>query len=442
MNPWTLVVLLLLGTAALIALAGWLAAVETASLTANRQMLRTLEASGDPDAADALHLLTNTRRILAGSLLGTLLALLASAGLLKMALSIVLPRLLESITLPSDLWWLASSSLWTALLLAPAYLLLAELLPRQWCRHRPDAFLRLSAGPLRWILTGWMPAAERLARLLGRLLRLIGLQGGLEPIRLTREDLRDLVEESVEPDLPSSPGTQRGMIRSILSLEQTLVREVMRPIGQVVAIRLGEMTPPQVIVLARRHNYTRFPVYRERMIDLIGYINVYDLLAEDDLEGMRLEDFLHEALFIPETARVDTLLNEFIRQKTQSAIVFDEHGTCSGWVTREDILEEIVGDLDIEGDPALLRIEKQAEGVYVVDPELDIDDLNRLLDISMEKLHSETVGGFVYSVLGRVPSPGERIYLRRWILEVGETDHHIIRSIRMLRRPERLPEGH
>lgn len=441
MITWDLLAILLLaGTGAFLLLGGWLAAVESASLTANREVLRTLEASGDPDAADALRMLANARRILAGSFMGSLVALLASAGLLRTALTILLPRILNTVDLPPALWWLSSSALWTVLLLVPAYLFFGELLPRQWCRRRPDSFLRLSSGPMRWVLALWLPIADSYTRLLSRALRAIGLQGGLEPVRLTREDLRDLVEDASEDEAESSlPGTPRGMIRSILSLQQTLVREVMRPIGQVVAIRLGDMTPRQVIEFARRHSFTRYPVYRERMIDLIGYINIYDLLA-GDLEGTRLEDFLHEPLFLPETARADTLLHEFMRQKTQCAIAFDEHGSASGWVTREDVLEEIVGDLDVEGDPAMRRIRQEAEGIYLVDPGLDVDDLNRLLDVSMDKLHCETVGGYVYSVLGRVPLPGERIYLRRWILEVVEIDHHIIRSLRLFRRPERLPD--
>jgi len=228
------------------------------------------------------------------------------------------------------------------------------------------------------------------------------------------------------------------MIRSILLLSGTLVREVMRPIGEVVAIRLGEMTPRQMIEFARRHKLTRFPVYRERMIDLIGYINIYDLLVENP-EGKTLEEYLQEALFVPETARVDILLQEFLRRKTQCAIVFDEHGSCSGWVTREDLLKQIVGDLDAEGDPALQQLQEEAAGVYRVDPRMDLDDLNRLLDISLEKIHCDTVGGYIYSVLGRVPARGERIYLRRWILEVVEVEGHILGSIRLIRRPQILP---
>ncbi len=434
---WSIVLFALVLILFLIGLSGVLSALESASLTANRQVLRTLEAAGDPSASEALAMLANTRRILAGSLTGTLFAPILAAGLLKMLLAQVLPRVFVADTLPPGLWWVASSTLWTFLLLPPLFLVLSEWLPRQWSRQHPDSFLRISAMKVRWLAAWWFPVAEFLARLLSFGLRRIGLQGGLEPVRLTRQDLRDLLEEPTEVAEAASPGTQRGMIRSILSLGGTLAREVMIPLGQVMAIRLGEMSPTQALAFARRHRYTRYPVYRERMIDLIGFINIYDLLSED-LENARLEDFIHEALFMPETARVDVLLHEFIRHKTQCAIVFDEHGTCSGWVTREDVLEEIVGDLDIEGDPALLRIRKEDDGIFSLDPEMDIDDLNRLLDISLEKLHSDTVGGYVYSVLGRVPLPGERIYLRRWILEVVEMDRHIIRSLRLLRRPEKL----
>jgi putative hemolysin len=436
---WMLVAAgLLAAVGVLMVLNALFSALETATLTINRQTLRSQEAAGNTRATVALQLFAQPSRILSGALLGKFITLLLAAGFLKTALRYWLPLVLSPWQLAPQLWWLSSSSLWTFLLLTPVFLVCGEMIPRQWCRTRPNAVLRLSSPIPARLISAWLIPAGWISRGLSRMFGALGLRGWLEPAGLTREDLRAYVEASEETPPASAPGHQRRMIRSILSLNTTLVREVMRPLGKVVAIRLGEMTPAQMLDFARRHSYTRFPVYRERMIDLLGFVNIYDLLSED-LEGKRLEEYLQDALFVPETATVATLLHEFFRQKTQCAIVFDEHGSCSGWVTREDVLEQIVGDLDSESDPAMRLVQKEADGVLQVDPRLDLDDLARLYDIVLEKIHCETVGGYVYSVLGRVPYPGERIYLRRWILEVIEVDRHIIRSVRFIRRPTTLP---
>lgn len=438
MNWMLVVMVLLLAVGMLMALNALFSALETATLTINRQTLRSQESSGDSRAAEALRLFAQPSRILSGALLGKFITLLLAAGFLKTALRYWLPLMLPASGLPPQLWWLSSSSFWTFVLLVPVFLVCGELIPRQWCRSRPNAVLRLASPLPARLISAWLIPVGWISRGLSRMFGALGLHGWLEPAGLTREDLRAFVEASEDAPVASAPGHQRRMIRSILSLNATLVREVMRPLGKVVAIRLGEMTPARMLDFARQHSYTRFPVYRERMIDLLGFVNIYDLLSED-LEGKQLEEYLQDSLFVPETATVATLLHEFIRHKTQCAVVFDEHGSCSGWVTREDVLEQIVGDLDSESDPAMKLVEKEADGILRVDPRLDLDDLARLYDIALEKIHCETVGGYVYSVLGRVPYPGERIYLRRWILEVHEVDRHIIRLVRFIRRPTTLP---
>ncbi|GEM_PF-453032 len=427
--------------AALAAWAGLFTALEAALLGVNRQALHDREEEGDSRAAAALALFARPRRILGASLVTNLLALLLAAGLVQMWFEMDSPLKTWRESLPDSIAWLLGPVFWAVVILTPLFLLVAEIIPRRWSRAHAQGSLWVGNRFIHPLVRRWLLVAGALIQPLSALFRRMGLAGALEPVRLTREDLQALVEfsPSHKPSAAAAaPESQRGMIQSILAMGETLVREVMRPLGEVVAIRLGEMTPEQMIEFARRHPYTRYPVYRERMIDLIGYINVYDLVSED-LEGRRLEEFLHDALYVPETARLDTLLEEFIRQKTQCAIVFDEHGTCSGWVTREDMFEVILGDLNVEGDPGLLHIRQENESNWLVDPRIDLDHLNRLFDISLEKIHCETLGGYVYSVLGRVPVPGERIELRRWTIEVVEMDHHIIRCIRLFRRPETLP---
>lgn len=428
----------------LLLFAALFSALETAALSANRHLIRARAEEGDPAATRALRLLANTHGVVAASVAGILISLLLSVGMFHTFFIDTRDWILAQKVLPGSLAFLASPSLWTLIILPPIFLIASEFIPRRWCRNRPDALLAMLRGPLYPVISWWVSSTGWLARVIAFVLNLVGLRGGLEPLRITREDLHALV---AEPDSAGPESTQladsvdtarRRMIRSILSIRDTLVREVMRPIGEVVAVRIGDMTPRQLLDFSRALPYTRYPVYRDRLIDFIGWINLYDVLS-DDTEGKRIEEYLREALFVPETAPVDMLLREFVRQKTQCAIVFDEHGTCSGWVTREDVLNQIVGNMTATGDPALALVRQTGPDTFEVDPRIDVDDLNRVLDVHMEKNHCETVRGFIYARLGRVPQSGERIVLRNYLLEVAELDRHVVRKVILHRRPVEAP---
>ncbi|MEQ8820782.1 MAG: transporter associated domain-containing protein [Sumerlaeia bacterium] len=257
-------------------------------------------------------------------------------------------------------------------------------------------------------------------------------------IHLEVETVAAVEEDTRKNNGNGSPNEERSevdMIRAIQRLDDTLVREVMRPINQVTAIRLKDYDVPSLLSLARRTGFTRIPCYEDQITNLRGYINIYDILEEGEDNVGSLRELITEPLFVPEVARVDRLLNEMITRKQQTAIVFDEFGGTSGWVTREDILEEIVGEIEDEYDKPRRKLRPTGSG-YLVDPAVDLDDLLDEIGIDLPKRNCDTIAGYVYNRLGRSPHRGETLEAGDWIIEVTAVVNHRIRRIKISPIPQ------
>lgn len=223
--------------------------------------------------------------------------------------------------------------------------------------------------------------------------------------------------------------TEDDMIQAIHRLDQTFVREIMKPINQVTAIRLRDYTPQRFLELSRSTGFTRIPYYEERVTDLMGYINVYDLLDCEELPKS-LDQFLNRPLFFPEVARVDKVLQEMITSKKQVAIIYDEFGATCGWLSREDIFEEIVGEVEDEYEKPQSMIEPFKDG-YIANPMIDLDDLNDEIGLELTKDQCDTLGGFIYYRIGRTPKRGETIQENGWAIRVAGLDNYRIRRVRL-----------
>jgi CBS domain containing-hemolysin-like protein len=226
-------------------------------------------------------------------------------------------------------------------------------------------------------------------------------------------------------------GEERRLLQSIVDFGDTLVREVMTPRPDIVAIR-DEATIGDVRALFREQEYSRFPVYKESLDNIAGFIFVKDLLALDSASDARpITGLLRPAVFVPETKRVPELLKQFQRQQTQCAIVVDEYGGTAGLVTIEDLLEEIVGEIrdeyDIESEP----IVEEANGRFVFSGKVDIDEVRQRLGVDIEREGFETVGGYLLSRIGRVPTVGEHFELDGLSVDVIDAERRRVNKVRM-----------
>jgi CBS domain containing-hemolysin-like protein len=201
---------------------------------------------------------------------------------------------------------------------------------------------------------------------------------------------------------------EREMIQRVFDLSETVVREMMVPRIDMVCIE--ESTPiADLLRLLREKRHSRIPVYRERIDNIVGFLHIKDLVRQaEELQTLQLQDIIRPAHFVPETKRADDLLSDMRARRIHLAIVVDEYGGTAGLVTLEDVIEEVVGEIQDETDkeqPLLVRL---ADGSLRVDAKIDLDDLNERLEVTLPAAEYDTLGGFLYSLAGRIPQPGDR----------------------------------
>jgi CBS domain containing-hemolysin-like protein len=228
-------------------------------------------------------------------------------------------------------------------------------------------------------------------------------------------------------------GEERRLLQSIVDFGDTLVREVMTPRPDIVGIPDGA-TVGQLRALFREQEYSRFPVFRESLDNIAGFVFVKDLVALDPGDDSRqITSLLRPAVIVPESKRVPELLKQFQRQQTQIAVVVDEYGGTAGLVTIEDLLEEIVGEIRDEYDVESELIVDEGGGRFVFHGKVDVDEIVRRLGVQIEREGFETLGGYLMTHLGRVPAVGERFDIDGLSVEVLEVERRRVHKVRVRR---------
>lgn len=226
---------------------------------------------------------------------------------------------------------------------------------------------------------------------------------------------------------------ERRLLQSIVDFGDTLVREVMTPRPDIVGIP-EHATVGDLRALFREQEYSRFPVFKESLDNIAGFVFVKDLVALREVDdGRSITQLLRPAVVVPESKRVPELLKQFQRQQTQIAIVVDEYGGTAGLVTIEDMLEEIVGEIRDEYDVESELIVDEGGGRFIVNGKVDIDEVKQRLNVQIEREGFETLGGFLLSHLGRVPVVGEHFEMDSLHVEVLEVERRRIHKVRLTR---------
>jgi CBS domain containing-hemolysin-like protein len=239
---------------------------------------------------------------------------------------------------------------------------------------------------------------------------------------------------------PADPATPRGeetrLLRSVVDFGETLVREVMTPRPDIVAIR-ATATVDELRNLVQEQEYSRLPVYSENLDNIVGLVVVKDLIQKTDAVpgGARVTEVMRPAAFVPETKRVADLLREFQRKRFQLAIVVDEYGGTAGLVTVEDVVEELVGEIRDEYDSEADPIVREADETYVFSGKVATSDMTDRLGVEIEGDGFETVGGYVLARVGRVPAVGERFTTDGLEIEILEAERRRIHKVRIRRTP-------
>jgi len=228
---------------------------------------------------------------------------------------------------------------------------------------------------------------------------------------------------------------EHALLQSVVEFGDTLVREVMTPRPDIVAVA-SDVTVDELRELFAGEQYSRLPVYANNLDRITGFVFIKDLIALGDCPGSDrvVKKLLRPAYAVPETKRVAELLKELQREHVQSAIVHDEYGGTAGLVTIEDLLEEIVGEIrdeyDVETDP----IVEETAGTFVFHGGVSIDDMTKRLGITIEQQGFETVAGYILARLGRVPQAGENFDIDDVNVYVLEAERRRVHRVRLRQR--------
>jgi putative hemolysin len=243
-----------------------------------------------------------------------------------------------------------------------------------------------------------------------------------------------------EPEIRAR-ADERRLLRSVVDFGDTLVREVMTPRPDIVAIR-ATATIDDLRKLVQEQEYSRLPVYTENLDNIAGLVVVKDLIQlTDPSAGLRpVAEIMRPASFVPETKRVAELLREFQQRRFQLALVVDEYGGTAGLVTVEDVVEELVGEIRDEYDLEAEPVARESEDTFVFSGKVAIEDLVERTGLDIEDGGFETVGGYVLTRVGRVPAVGEQFTFDGLEVEVLEAERRRIHKVRVRRLPAPEPE--
>lgn len=262
-------------------------------------------------------------------------------------------------------------------------------------------------------------------RLLGRLTSLFGL------LRKPVEDASPTFVDE-EGQVQSLEEDETQMVRSILDLDKTLAREIMVPRIDIVALD-AKASLPELVRTVIEAGVSRIPIYENTIDNVVGVVYAKDVLnywGQPD-NGPSLDQIARAPHFIPETKRVDELLQEFRKKRVHMAIVVDEYGGVAGLVSLEDLMEEIVGEIEDEFDVEARQMETIGPDEVIMDAAVSIDDLNEALSLDIQGEDFDTVGGFIFDRLGKIPVPGDEIREDSFLVLVLTTTGRRIRKVKI-----------
>jgi CBS domain containing-hemolysin-like protein len=390
----------LLALAALILLNAFFVASEYGLVTSRRTRIRELEREGNRRARAVLRITGDPPRFIAAMQLGVTLTSLGIGALGEQVLARVFEPLVATVI----------AVVLALLVITYLHVVIGELVPKGIALSHPERTALALSGPVRAFFTVFSPLIWVLQRSTELVLKWLGQQPpGAEHSAHSEAELRMLLTSSAEQG--EIEFGDRELISNVFDFGDKDAADVMVPRPEVIAVSV-ELSPDEVLRTVIESPYTRYPVYRESLDDILGILHIRDLFAAIEsvgIDAVRLEELLRPATMVPETKDLAALLTEFRRTNQHMAIVIDEYGAVEGIVTLEDLVEEIVGEIEDEFDVPDEDVEQVDEDTIRIDGTFSIDDFNDRFktDLPVEDYH--TVAGFVFGALGRTAEPGDEV---------------------------------
>ena len=421
----------LVGVGVLILLNAFFVAAEYGLVTARRTRIVELHHQGNRRARDVLRITGDPGRFIAAMQLGVTLTSLGIGALGEAAL-----------TNAFDPWMATIVAILLAyVILSFFHVVLGELVPKGVALSHSEGTALWVSAPVRAFITVFNPFIWVLRGATNAILRVVGVDPrGAERDVLSEAEIRMLVSRSTEQG--EIELDEQQMIDKVFVFGDKDAADVMVARPDVVALSVS-LSPQEALETVLDSPYTRYPVYRETLDDMIGVLHVRDLFSavvaqERGLGAVSVEELLRPAYIVPETKDLGSLLQEFRRQNNHFAIVVDEYGAMVGICTLEDLLEEIVGEIEDEFDVPEEQIEQIDDDTYRVDGMFPIEEFNERFGTDLPDEDFHTIAGFVFGQLGRAPEPGDDVSYDGLRFDVLEVEGNRIErvSVTFIERPK------
>jgi CBS domain containing-hemolysin-like protein len=418
---------------------GFFVASEFALVAVRKSRIEALANEGHKGAVRLLGLLNNLNAYISATQLGITLASLALGWVGEPAVAAVLEPVLMRVGEVTGMAFLASGAVLHTISFTIAFsfitflhIVFGELAPKTAALELSEKVSLVIALPLLIFYKVFSYPIRLLDWAGTRTVRIFGLHpSGEHGSNYTEDEIRQLVNLSEASGHLNED--ERRLINQVFEFSETTVREAMIPRTEIVAI--SESCSVEEIARAFRQNgYSRLPVYRGSLDDMIGFIHSKDVMAFLlEPETFKLEHVLQKPMYVVDTARLEDVLKQMQKEKFHFGFVVDEHGGVEGIITLEDLLEEIVGDISDEHDEeANEQIHEQPDGSYVLDGGLAVRDLNRRLELHLPVSEGyTTIAGFLMSESGHVLTEGENVPYNGHIFKIEKVDKRRILQVRM-----------
>jgi CBS domain containing-hemolysin-like protein len=414
----------------LVAFNAFFVAAEFALVAVRRSRIDALAAEGDRKALTVQHALTHLDRYISGTQLGITLASLALGWIGEPALAVLVDRALAlvGIQISSGAAHSGAAIATAFIIITFLHIVLGELAPKSLALVKPEGVSRWVTRPLMLFSQVMSPFIGLLNGAANGLLRLAGLQSANESQHVhSPEELRLLVMQArAHGTLDESDS---AMLAGVFDFHEKKARDVMRPRTDVVALDI-ESTEEEVWEVLRSERYSRYPVYHESLDDPVGVFIAKDFWLRDGAEPFALANFVRDALFVPESRPAELVLDDLRKTRAQLAVVLDEYGGTAGIVTMEDLVEEVIGDIADEYDMAN-RLAMVTDGVLELAGSLSLVDVRSDYQLRIPEGDWSTLGGYVFSTLGRLPKIGDRVAFPGGELEVVAMDGRRVAALRV-----------
>lgn len=427
----------------LILINAFFAATEIAVISLNANKLRKLEEEGDKLAPKLLHMVEDSSGFLSTIQIAITLSGFLGAAFAGDAFAEYLTAWLLSLGVGIPASVLDTISLVVVTIILSYFtLVFGELVPKRIAMQKSMEMARLSCRVVSAIATIAKPVVKLLSLSTNGVLRLLRMKTDVEEEQVTEDEIRMMI------DLGNESGSinedEKELLHNVFDFSDQTVSDVMTHAADVESISV-DATREEVLDTIRSTGLSRFPVYGEDESDILGVLNTRDFLVDWVSDGTKsVRDLMRPAYLVPESLSADDLLRDMQIKKIHLAVVLDEYGELAGVITVEDLLEEIVGNIYDEFDPAEPQeLEQLGENLWRVSGSLSVEDLAEELDMELpEDEDYDTVGGMLLSCLRTIPEDGSRpmVQIHGLELQAEKVEDHRIRSVLVRKLPDDTEE--